>query len=608
MTTQKRKPTPEILAARRALEGLAGVRMLLEEGVAWDDAARKWVVPCRLTPGIEPNEFIPASTDWYVLMDASYPWGGIKVHPAKKGGIRATYPHQMYNREGPERRPWRDGNICVETPLHILGRVAYPEPFGAHGRLRWYVLRALEWLRAASRGELVAPGEISELPDFSPGNDTVAFSEDQAAFEKWQNTPERSGIVRLSCIRRKPSVWVVLSFSSAKGGELFSVPWGQGIQKLCTDIETGICLRIISPPVLRPYQAPGTWAEFIDTCESQGLKIHEFIRPLAPKLRDDRRHVALVGFPTPLRAGGLPRQMHWQAMLLPVFSGPHEFAKGFRPTEQGRWRRDRFEVLCGKAEFHWLRSENWHMNEISQRGKLQDALTKKSILVIGAGSMGSVVAELLIRGGAQRLTLMDPDILKAGNLVRHTLLVADVDEPKAKALAARLRQASLHVSVDEIESVFPPETQPDNAKVQGADVVIDCTGSDQVLHELGVYQWGVPKDFFSVSVGFRSQRLFLFCHHGDRFPDQEARRALQRWLESESSNYGGDLPREGVGCWHPIFPARIDDIWLMASVAVKYVERRVLTPASQPELAVYEQKEDQDGFSGLTRVSSPEAA
>ena len=44
-----------------------------------------------------------------------------------------------------------------------------------------------------------------------------------------------------------------------------------------------------------------------------------------------------------------------------------------------------------------------------------------------------------MRGGVRRLTLIDGDILGAGNLCRHSLLLTDVGEKKAEKLAEAKR-------------------------------------------------------------------------------------------------------------------------------------------------------------------------
>lgn len=51
------------------------------------------------------------------------------------------------------------------------------------------------------------------------------------------------------------------------------------------------------------------------------------------------------------------------------------------------------------------------------------------------------------------------------------------------------------------------------------------------------------------------------------------------------------LPRDGIGCYHPLFPARSDDIWVMAGLAIKEMEPWWLNPFGPNIFAVYEQQQ-----------------
>ena len=62
---------------------------------------------------------------------------------------------------------------------------------------------------------------------------------------------------------------------------------------------------------------------------------------------------------------------------------------------------------------------------------------------------------------------------------------------------------------------------------------------------------------------------------------------------------GVELPREGIGCWHPVFPARVHDLWLLGCAALQWIEETVKGPPSSPELVVYEQTHDESGFAGV---------
>jgi molybdopterin/thiamine biosynthesis adenylyltransferase len=91
----------------------------------------------------------------------------------------------------------------------------------------------------------------------------------------------------------------------------------------------------------------------------------------------------------------------------------------------------------------------------------QDAhvLAGKSVAVVGVGAVGSYVADGLARAGVGRLTVIDGDIVRPGNLVRHLLTDQRlIGEAKATAVAAHLRNmpwapAAVADSPDRLTSV-----------------------------------------------------------------------------------------------------------------------------------------------------------
>jgi molybdopterin/thiamine biosynthesis adenylyltransferase len=72
-------------------------------------------------------------------------------------------------------------------------------------------------------------------------------------------------------------------------------------------------------------------------------------------------------------------------------------------------------------------------------GLLADALSSASILVVGAGSVGSYMAEELTRAGVGEFILIDPDLVETHNLTRASYRAEDVGQPKVTALKARLQ-------------------------------------------------------------------------------------------------------------------------------------------------------------------------
>jgi molybdopterin/thiamine biosynthesis adenylyltransferase/ubiquitin-protein ligase len=74
-------------------------------------------------------------------------------------------------------------------------------------------------------------------------------------------------------------------------------------------------------------------------------------------------------------------------------------------------------------------------------------LASKKVGIVGAGSLGSKIATSLARSGVRSFVLVDDDILKPGNLVRHELDAGSLGAHKSDGLTARLRAVAPGVNV-----------------------------------------------------------------------------------------------------------------------------------------------------------------
>ena len=173
-------------------------------------------------PTINSDEIVP-TTDWYFLADDIYPWGDIKVYPAKKNGLNKTYPHQRCNGFGENSKPWRNGNICVNNGTYILGRGYDVEPREAYKRLAWNVKRTREWLIEACNGTLVKAGDPFEIPHYPiiEKSPRIVFCEDESTFRVWNSkTDIDSGLVTLFNTNSIKDSSFIDCFSSMKGEEI----------------------------------------------------------------------------------------------------------------------------------------------------------------------------------------------------------------------------------------------------------------------------------------------------------------------------------------------------------------------------------------------------
>jgi adenylyltransferase/sulfurtransferase len=79
----------------------------------------------------------------------------------------------------------------------------------------------------------------------------------------------------------------------------------------------------------------------------------------------------------------------------------------------------------------------------------QEKLAGAHVALIGAGALGSTIADLLVRAGIGTLTLIDRDYVELHNLQRQALYTeADVQNHVPKAMAAAERLASINSTVE----------------------------------------------------------------------------------------------------------------------------------------------------------------
>lgn len=600
---ESKEPSEQLLVARRAVDGMSEVTILKD--LAWNEILKKWVFHCRLSI-LSSGNLVPPKTDWFVLIDDGYPNGSISFYPALENGISFTFQHQRYNGLSINQNLWRQGNICLTLGVMALERVSYEdEPFEYHKRLKWHFDRALLWLEAAAKGELTLPGEPFELPDFP--NYTkyydliLGFSEDAFSFQTWQTLDTRIGFVEIGAITE--NALFVMVFKDANGKPIYSPSWGTILSSSDKAFE-GIWVLLDKVPILEPWQAPNTWGELRQIFKEQDKSLDHLLKQLVRRLRDDNLHLALIGFPIPEYIGDKPYLVHWQAMVLPrLATKGMPVPNGFRSNESGYWQQDRRTVLASSNPLFWVNTENWHTDQITTRGRLAERLSKSRVLLLGVGALGSVIAESLVRTGIQYLTLMDDDVIEMGNLVRHTLTFSEINRHKAESTSSRLNSISPHARIDFRNNKFHDLDEEAQHLFSGYDLIVDCTGSDLVLQNFEKMMWSERTVFVSLSLGIAAQRLYCYVSKANLFSFSQFKKEIAPWIDRDWNDYGDQpLPREGIGCWHPVFPARFDDITLFAAAGVKYIENTLTTDIIQPNLTIFEQQFNNGIFSGISMV------
>lgn len=139
-------------------------------------------------------------------------------------------------------------------------------------------------------------------------------------------------------------------------------------------------------------------------------------------------------------------------------------------------RRAFFRALVGGSEERaadpWLERYSRQLVLPEWSEAAQRTLAGASVLVVGAGALGSPVASYLAGAGVGRLGIVDHDDVELSNLHRqHLHFTPDLGVAKANSAAAKLGFLNPEIVVEPYPAAFTP------AMLEGQDLVVDCTDS-----------------------------------------------------------------------------------------------------------------------------------
>lgn len=539
----------------------------------------RWAFPMTARLSVAPGNGIPDESGWQIHARGYRGSFRIRIYPDAATGISATYAHQSCNRENPDGNPWRLGKPCLNRPVGAFRRDNWAdEPSGVAECLGWMIERLLSWIDAAATDSLIRQNEPFELPTrvYERAAVVIGFRETPEGYGAWMAAPEKWGYARINKVRGAIGAEVVALFLNRDPEEILKIQWGAAIVP-DSGPPNAVWCRLPAAPILPPWQFPETWQDLVAACAAMGTDLPAMIADAASRLRRldryDERKLSrlLIGFPIAKKMSATPDRLHWLAIDQLELTGRLKLPRG---TDFGAERRARdIAMVSADRPLIWWPTSNWASDELRNRGAADDAVQAKSVLIIGCGAIGAPVADMLLRIGVTRLGVMDGDRVEAGNLCRHILSTDDVGHFKANALARRLSTAMPDADIKSLRTYFPPIEDSSRLVVQGFDVIVDCTGSDEVLDALAAYPWNEEKIFISLGMTWAAEGLVAFAASESIFPSLDAR---SFFAEVAPHRPDDEMPMEGLGCWHPVFPARANDTMFWASQGVSFIQQAML--------------------------------
>ena len=213
----------------------------------------------------------------------------------------------------------------------------------------------------------------------------------------------------------------------------------------------GVRLSDLDPP---PMHHDEFLPWYFSTVERVDVADRRVLRRLSKK---NSRHYWLV-FSAPIPNGETMFAIHW-----------HSRAAGPLPSTEAKaalWTVTPYRVRSLSRE------------SLVPRGGGSLDLSRKSVLLVGCGSVGSELALRLTSAGIGRLTVSDPDTFSEENLYRHVLSVNDIGWFKSEALAREIIQRHPWAEVESWRTRL--EELRDPSRLQPFDLVVIAIGSPTV--------------------------------------------------------------------------------------------------------------------------------
>ena len=106
---------------------------------------------------------------------------------------------------------------------------------------------------------------------------------------------------------------------------------------------------------------------------------------------------------------------------------------------------------------------------------LVEKLMVKNVLVVGLGGVGGICAEMIVRAGVGKMTIVDNDTIDASNINRQIpALHSTVSLSKAQVLAARLMDINPLLELTILEVFVEDASMLELIEKEAWDYVVDC--------------------------------------------------------------------------------------------------------------------------------------
>jgi molybdopterin/thiamine biosynthesis adenylyltransferase len=444
-----------------------------------------------------------------------------------------------------------DGSICIHTYHNPDLRKKIHIDFASLNKWidKYYLLKGTD----TNYEHIIVPKKL-----FHGAQRVFLFTEADYEFRKGEYGEVEYSYLSTGLFHKDPVyTYVVQKFKSAKNS--YDCKWNSSIKNLTKEgSKVGLFFFAEQPPVFKKKFVVLNWLQ-LKSFLNQGFlnKLHNVQKEYSKDQKGT--HMPLfIGY----KIG--EKEIHWQAIMLEV---------GDFPIHGIKVEKNYYTEVVSK-DIEWGLTRNCSPSYFFGRGKLSDRITKKKILIIGIGAVGSIVATTLTRGGSFQIDLIDYDIKEPENICRSEYRFISGLNNKANDLASVLTEISPFVEVRlnyEFSEVFNFYLKAfyqntENRKsfedcLNNYDLIFDCSTDNDLMYVLN--QLEIKADVINFSISNHANELVCgvkpnYYHF------------VMEQFENRVKNDLEDLYNP-TGCWNPTFKASYNDINVLIQFAIKHI-------------------------------------
>ena len=443
--------------------------------------------------------FVDISVDCSNLQTAT---GGVRLRMRERLtlGLPPQFPFAIPTASTPHTR-WAKVEH-VQWGRHLCLYVSPATEWNPSDGMAGFVERLMSWLERAAVGELDAPGEPLHPP--------VAYPSDDAGLVVIHaDAPRAAGDLAwlgVALLHQVDQDRVDLV-----GWRNLFDPWPGTAEEARSAAGLGdrtssvrLALAVVLPQPIA-FEYPQTAAAMVESLSASGVDA-ELMLGLLGVVANHNRDLAspdgeqrdgddtpeplylVVGAPARGIVGGSERLTHLVAWRLPTLAeriaqlAVHQYSDYPQLAEIGREVLQIGQDWLAGARTAWARVYEARAEIVTRRDAQTSAswLVGKQVLVLGAGALGSPIAEACVRGGVARVVVADRGVVQPGILVRQPYDDDDIGQAKALVLARRLRRIRPEADVEPWVGDVTTTMFDEGAPAPEFDLVIDAT-ADRIV-------------------------------------------------------------------------------------------------------------------------------